>query len=142
MKNNKARVRLCFCSVAFFGQFNKIHVFPFSGPFRKHWKTFSGWKRSRKISRIKGKKIKSIAPQERFQKECITFIHVYIIFCKFDVVLCLKDRNCRQLFSFILYPPNISVKLFREYPPWNEIYLFQTGRSSLFQMVPAHSSSF
>ena len=27
--------------------------------------------------------------------ERIIFIHVYIIFCKFDVVGCLKDSNCR-----------------------------------------------
>ena len=59
--------------------------------------------------------------------ECISFIHFHIIFCKFDVVGCLKGSNRRQLFSFILYSPKNSVKLYSEHRRWNKIYLFQTG---------------
>ena len=73
--------------------------------------------------------------------ECIIFIHVYIIFCKFDVVECLL-KGILQRIPSVEQNISISNRSFQLVLDGSSSFQVVPGDPNSFQLVPGGSSSF
>ena len=87
-----------FCSLAIFGQINKIYVFHFSGRFRTRGEIFSGSRRYRKFMRTWGRKTSQYLHRNDFygQNKKALFHIIPLGISDHNLIGCIRKINSRK----------------------------------------------